>query len=185
MNYDMRFTDKETKATQARALAIINSVTREASSTGRAAVARRAGRIAKILSGKKPDHERLALVAGLLPAENRKAQQTLVWGHACALEINSAGLPILFERFSRQEIARIDRALDTIGARTTRQALARLRARLDKAIAGGKRRLDASEELGNDPAVKRITKQSDKYVREIERRLLAYCKKHVEELAGA
>jgi hypothetical protein len=142
----------------------------------RVAVLRRA------LEGTAPVSDRLSTVRELLVSERNKPQQVVVWVHACILETNSAGLSILVDRFNRKEIARIDRALDTIGATVTRKALAQILARVERGLASGKTWTDASDAAHQrSPS---IARKSGQYVTEMERCLLTYCQDHVEKLAA-
>lgn len=179
----MPFSDREARETQARALAIIARVTREAPASRRKPQAARVARLRKALDSRKPPAERLALVRELLPSERGKEQRVVVWAHACALEVNSGGLPMLFERFRRREIGRIDRALESIGARVTRRALANLLARMDDLVEAGSSWRAASEELERSPVARRTKVSRDRYVDEMEQRLLAYCAANLAELA--
>ena len=106
----------------------------------------------------------LARIRDLVPDEGNAAHDVVVYGHACILETNSAGLSIVFDRFDAKERARIARALKQIGAVKTLKDFEILRARRS--------------------AARLIDRKSDAHVREMESKLLAFCRKHVDELAA-
>jgi hypothetical protein len=104
----------------------------------------------------------LEKVRALVPDRPGNAKQrTLVYVYACILETNSAGLGILRDRFSAGERRRIAAALRVVGATRTRASQLRME----------KRRLSAIE-----PPTERL-------VREMEEKLLAFCRAHAAELA--
>jgi hypothetical protein len=117
-------------------------------------------------------------------AESNREQKTVVWAYACLLEANSAGLTILFDRFTPAEIGRIERALVEIGATGTASNLRSLRQAVEKTIAGGASRAKASEALGDSATGKAIDSDHHAQVQEIEAKLLAYCAEHERELAA-
>jgi hypothetical protein len=117
-------------------------------------------------------------------AEENKTQKVVVWAFACILETNSAGLTILFERFTLPEIARIERTLAEIGASRT---LADLRALLEvfqMARDRGVPRFDASDALNESAIGRAANKRGQAQVAEMEAKLLEYCKAHEQELAA-
>ena len=113
----------------------------------------------------------LARVRAQVPDEDagNKAQQVVVYAHACVLETNSAGLSILFDRFSRAERRSMASALAAIKATATLRALRSL----ERAFARKK-----APETGS------VDRRSDKLVAEMEARLLRFCEANVEELAA-
>ena len=145
---------------------------------------------------KGPDRRRIAAIEKALASddplgrvrevisEKGKEGQVVVWAFGCLLETNSATLTMLFDRFAPAEIAKIERALDAIGAVNTGRDLKSLREALAALMDSGVRRSDASDQLDSSPPAKAIKRRSDVHVQEIERHLLAYCRAHVRELAG-
>jgi hypothetical protein len=164
-------TDREARRIQAWVRRSHDRIARQAPALRRQPLDRRAARLRRVLERAGPIEDKLQQLRELLPAETGKAQQVLVWGYACMLEVNSAGLPMLFDRFSAAERRRIDRALEAIGARATRRAFAGLGERFRAGTL-------------TDALAKRATRQSAKQVREIESRLLEYCQAHLEELVA-
>jgi hypothetical protein len=161
--------DREARRTQASVRRSHDRIARQAPALRGRPLAKRLARFRRVVNSASPLPDKLQQLRELLPGETGRAQQVLVWGHACALEVNSAGLPILFDRFSAAELRRIDRALEAIGARATRRAFERLRERFRRGTL-------------TDAAEKRATRQSPAQVREIESRLLDYCQANLEGL---
>ena len=118
----------------------------------------------KALAAKKPSTA-LAKIRNLVPDDGKGAQGVFVHAHACILETNSGGLSILLDRFDRAELTRIAAALKSIGAATTLADLKALRAKRATAAT--------------------VDRRHEIHVREMERKLLAFCKKHIAELAAA
>ena len=98
-----------------------------------------------------------------------ETQQVVVYAYACILETNSAGLSILFDRFSRAERRSMASALAAIKATATLRALRSL----ERAFAREKA-----------PETRSVDRQSDKLVAEMEAGLLRFCEAHVVELAA-
>lgn len=80
------------------------------------------------------------------------AGKVFCWVQACLLETNSAGLTIVFERFSLEEIAEMETALEAVGATETLADLRALRKAFELSIGSGMDELDASEELDCHPS---------------------------------
>lgn len=147
----------------AEMMRLVESAGPEVARVRRAGIASRKvrlGKLEKALSSGTP-FDALAKVRELVPDDGVGAQQVVVYGFACILETNSAGLSILFDRFDDDELRKLDASLERIGATRTLAALRAMR-RL------GAAKLDA---------------QSQVYVAEMEQRLLAFCKAHLPELA--
>jgi hypothetical protein len=117
-------------------------------------------------------------------AEENKEQMVVVWAYACILETSSAGLTILFERFTPPEIVKIERALAAIGAAQTAADLRILRHDFEKAVDAGSSREDASDALSGSATGRTIDRKCELQVQEMEARLLAYCAEHERELAA-
>jgi hypothetical protein len=123
-------------------------------------------------------------VRELVPDNGMGAQQAVVYGFACILEANSAGLSILFDRFEDDELEKIRSSLEAIGAIRTLADFRQLQGVFASAVAGGRDRLDASEWMAVQPESQRIDRESEAHVREMEQKLLEFCKTHVDELAA-
>jgi hypothetical protein len=117
-------------------------------------------------------------------AEENKQQRVVVWAYACILETSSAGLTILFERFTPPEILKIERALAAIGAAQTAADLRTLRQAFENAVDAGSSREDASDGLHESAAGRAINRKYERQAQEMEARLLAYCAEHERELAA-
>ena len=117
-------------------------------------------------------------------AEKNQQQQTVVWVFACILETGSAGLSIMFDRFSPAELAKLDRGLVEIGATETADDLRALRAAVDEAAESGKSREDAAESVSASAQGRAVDRKHEAHVKEMETKLLAYCEEHVGELAA-
>lgn len=128
--------------------------------------------------------EALAQLRALVPDDGEGAQQVIVYAYACILEVNSAGLSILFDRFEDDELAKCRAALEAIGAERTQADLRTLHALFVQALAEGRDRFAASEWVVEHPDTRSIDRQSDIHVSELESALLAYCDRHMEEIAA-
>ena len=128
--------------------------------------------------------EALAQVRELVPDDGEGPQQVIVYAYACILEVNSAGLPILFDRFEDDELAKCQAAFEAIGAKRTQEAFRALHALFEHALAEGKDRFEASDWVAEHPDARPIARQSDVHVSELESALLAYCARHVEDIAA-
>jgi hypothetical protein len=117
-------------------------------------------------------------------AERNREQKVVVWAFACILETGAAGLPILLDRFTRAELGRIEAALEEIGARVAVKELRALRRAFEKARGAGKSRYVASDAVGGSRLGRAVTRRHATHVEEMEARLLAYCRQHVERLAA-
>ena len=138
--------------------------------------------IRKALAG-DDTFEALSSIRELI-VEKGKQQQVVVWVYACILETNSAGLSILFDRFTPREISRFERALREIGSTRTAADLPTLRESVEQAVDDGLSRLDASESVHESPLGRAIAKRTERQVGEMEAKLLAYCVAHLNELAA-
>ena len=125
----------------------------------------------------------LEKVRALIPDEGAGAQQVVVYGFACLLEANSAGLSILFDRFEDDELEQIGSSLEAIGALQTLAAFRKLQRAFASAVAGGRDRLDAAEWVAARSDSRRIDRDARAHVTEMEQKLLAFCKAHLEQLA--
>ena len=129
--------------------------------------------------------EALAAVRALVPDDGEGPQQVVVYAYACILEVNSAGLSILFDRFEDDELARCRAALEAIGAERTQADFRTLHALYAHALAEGKDRFSASEWVVEHPDARQIDRQSDLHVSEMESALLTYCGRHAEDIAAS
>ena len=120
----------------------------------------------------------------LIPDDGAGAQQVVVYGFACLLEASSAGLSILFDRFDDDELERIGSSLEAIGALQTLAAFRKLQRAFVSAVVGGRDRFDAAEWIAARPESRRIDRDAKAHSTEIEEKLLAFCKAHVEQLAA-
>ena len=145
---------------------------------------RSAAAIRKALQSNDPA-EALATVRALVPDDGEGPQQVVVYAYACILEVNSAGLSILFDRFEDDELARCQAALEAIGAERTQADFRTLGALYAHALAEGKDHFAASEWVAEHPDARPIDRQSDMHVSELESALLAYCARHVEDIAAS
>ena len=146
------------------------------------AQARSVAAIRKALRSNEPA-EALAAVRALVPDDGEGPQQVVVYAYACILEVNSAGLSILFDRFEDEELAKCHAAFEAIGAERTQADFRRLHALFAQALAEREDRFAASEWVVEHPNARPIDRQSDMYVSELESALLAYCDRHVDEIA--
>jgi hypothetical protein len=140
----------------------------------------RLARLRDAVAGANP----LSDVRELLPDTGEGAQEVVVYGYACILETNSAGLSILLDRFDDVELGRFDRSLESIGAKQTLADLRRLAVLFRGAISEGQDRLRAAETVGQSTEAQRIDRAAEAHVREMETLLLDFCKTHLEELAA-
>jgi hypothetical protein len=115
-------------------------------------------------------------------AEKNHQQKVVVWVYAGILETNSAGLTILFERFTPPEIIQIERGLVEVGATQAASDLLALRRKFESAIDGGATRDHASEAVHESSIGKAANRRCEGHVEEMEAKLLEYCRAHVEEL---
>ena len=122
----------------------------------------------KALSSGTP-FDALTKLRELIADDGVGAQEVVVFGYACILETNSAGLSVLFDRFDADELRKIDASFKSMGATRTLAALRAMRRLFDQARAKAARELD---------------RESQVYVREMEQKLLGYCKAHLPELAA-
>ncbi len=139
--------------------------------------------VEKALACKKAS-DALEKLRALVPDDGDDAQEVVVYGYACILETNSAGLSILFERFDDAELEKVRRSLEAIGAVRTLAALSGLLESFASAIAGGKSRLDACEWLSAQSIPQRVDQESETHVSEMEGKLVAFCRARAEELAS-
>jgi hypothetical protein len=137
----------------------------------------RSSRLLKALASKEPLTALEPLVDDSTPAG-----KTFRWAFACILETNSAGLPILFDRFEDEELDRVQAALGAIEAKQTLADIRRLRQAFEKATGKGMDRLEASDAIANDPKLKPIARAHAAQVEEMERQLIAFSKAHVRDL---
>lgn len=128
--------------------------------------------------------EALEKVRALIPDDSAGAQQVVVYGFACLLEVSSAGLSILFDRFEEDELERIGASLEAIGALQTLAAFGKLQRAFVSAVAGGRDRLDAAEWIAARADSRRIDRDAKAHATEIEQKLLAFCKAHLDQLAA-
>lgn len=126
----------------------------------------------------------LGRIRQLIPDDGENEQAVLIYAHACILETNSAGLSIVFDRFDPEELDRIEKSLHAIKASKTLLAFRQLRRLFSSEIKAGRNAVDAGEWMAAKPAVRRIDKNSGALVAEMERKLLAFCRSHVEQLAA-
>ena len=145
--------------------------------------ARRAAKLKAALAMDDP-FEALSSVREELPDDGEGAQQVVVYGMASILEINSAGMSILFERFDEHELAKIRDALEAIGASATVRDFRALEGMFATALSSGRSRDDAAEWLSAEPDALAIDRRSDSHAAEVEQALLKYCRAHVDELAA-
>ena len=117
-------------------------------------------------------------------AETNEEQRVVMWAFACLLETNSAGLSILLDRFTGPELGRMEKALDTIGAKRTLADLRKLRQAFVAARHSGQSRDDAAEAVDRGALGRASARAREAHVREMEDRLLSFCKAHVAELAA-
>jgi hypothetical protein len=117
-------------------------------------------------------------------AEKNREQKIVVWVYACILETNSAGLTILFDRYTPPEITKMERALVESGAAGTAADLRTLRQELETAVDGGMTREDAIELLQESKVARAIDRAHEAHVQEMETRLWEYCAKHDEKLTA-
>jgi hypothetical protein len=129
--------------------------------------------------------EALANCRALIPDDGQGPQQVVVHAYACVLEVDSAGLSILFDRFDDDELARCQSALDAIGATGALTDFRTLHTMFRSALASGKDRVAASEWLTEQSEAKAIDRNHEMHAKELERRLLDYCAGHVDEIAAA
>lgn len=113
------------------------------------------------------------------------AGEVLTYVYACVLEANSTGLSTLFDRFEDSELQRIRAALVAVEAVRTLEAFDLFNDAFTKAIAEGKDRLDASEEIAEQPQLRSLNLEYEQHCEEMERKLLEYCRAHIDQLAGA
>ena len=125
----------------------------------------------------------LQKVRELLPDDGQGAQAVVIYGFACLLETNSAGLSILFDRFSDEELRKIRSALESIDAPRTLEAFCALQELFESAISKGESRFEAAQSLPEYPEGQRIDGASRVLTDELEEKLFAFCKTHLEELA--
>ena len=132
--------------------------------------------------------EDLGAVRELLPVlpgdAANKAQRVVIHAYAAILEVNSAGLSILFDRYNRRELRQVSSALAAIGADRTLGDFSQLERALARAVARGRSRLQAAEWLATKPETVRVDRKSGRHVSEMEKKLLPYCKAHVDQLAA-
>jgi hypothetical protein len=117
-------------------------------------------------------------------AETNKEQRVVVWAFACVLETHSAGLLILLDRFTGAELGRMEKALDAIGAKRTLADLRKLRRAFEAARHSGQSTDNAPEAVDRSALGRAIARTREAHVREVEERLLSFCKAHVAELAA-
>ena len=143
-------------------------------------------RLAKLSAALAQDDafEALSKVRELLPDDGEGAQQTVVYGYAAVLEVNSSGLSVLFDRLDDEELWKCRAALDAIGAEHTLHAFDTLHPAFVKMIAAGTDRFEAAERLAAQPATRRLDREHQNHVGEMEQKLLAFCRTHVAELAA-
>jgi hypothetical protein len=125
----------------------------------------------------------LSAVRGLIPDDGAGAQEVVVYGFACILETNSAGLSIVFDRFDDDEIGKMELSLEKMGATKTLEAFRTLDAAFRQLLAEGEERLDAGDRLVGAPETRRIDGACEAHVAEMEASLLRFCKDNVEALA--
>ena len=131
---------------------------------GKASQRTRLARLQKALaSGSSIDA--LAKVRELIADDGVGAQQIFVYGFACMLETSSAGLSIVFDRFDAAELRKIGSSLEHIGATRTLTAFRRLQKSFER-------------------AAHKVDEQSRAYADEMEQKLLALAKAHVQDLAA-
>ena len=145
---------------------------------------KRRRKIEAALKARDLEKVRDALPVAATDAEN-EAQLTVIYAYAAVLEVSSACLSILFERFSGRELRDIEAALADIGARETLRDLRRLTRALAAALARGKRRGAAVEWLMERPLRKTVDRRASQHVDEMEKALLRYCRTNLDELAPA
>jgi hypothetical protein len=126
---------------------------------------------------------RAALPSGPGDAVNRP-QRIVIDAFAANLEINSAGLSILFDRFDRRELKRIASALRAIGADRTHTDLIALHDAIARA-APRRAGTDLSEWLQARPETRRIDRKWRGHSAEIDKALLRFCADNLEKLAVA
>ena len=127
----------------------------------RAASPARVAKLARALARSNP----LPAVRRLIPDEGNAAQNVVVRAFACLLEADSAGLSILFDRFDARERKRLRASLEAIGATRTAADLDRLA----KADAAARRTID---------------RHRVRHVKEIETKLIRYCRNNLAALAA-
>jgi hypothetical protein len=144
---------------------------------------KRLARLKKALSAKDA-FESLVKIRELVPDEGVGAQQVVVYGFACILETSSACLSILFDRFDDDELAKIVAALESIGATSTLRDLRELQVVFARAVGKGHARLDAADRVARQARTRGVDGRSEAHGREMEQKLLEFCKQHLEELAA-
>jgi hypothetical protein len=129
----------------------------------------------------------LARIREEVPDEDtgNDVQKVFVYAYACILETNSAGLSILFDRFTQRERRKIASALEAIGVGKALRDLRGLERAFAQARSRGKSAAQSAEWLSQRPATAQIDRQSARHVSEMETKLLRYCSTHLDELAGS
>ena len=128
--------------------------------------------------------EALANCRELVPDEGKGPQQVVVYAYACVLEVTSAGLSILFDRFDDDELAKCESAIEAIGATGALADFRTLQTMFRTAIADGKDRFAASEWLTEQSEARAIDRNHDRHANELERRLLDFCRSHADDIAA-
>ena len=140
----------------------------------------RLARLKKALASADP----LPNIRALIPDDGPNEQSVVVHAFACILETGSGRLSIVLDRFDDDELDRISSSPEIIGATRTLAHLQRLRSALPRASAAGQTRLDAVEFVAGQSGTKLIDRDADVHVREMEKKLLDFCRGHLEELAA-
>jgi hypothetical protein len=107
---------------------------------------------------------------------------TFKWAFACILETNSAELPILFDRYDDTQLRAVEDALEAIGAARTLEDYRTLKRAFDAALASGLDRPDASDAIAKRPELSALGRRYKDHAAEMEERLIAFCRAHVDEL---
>ena len=115
---------------------------------------------------------------------NTKAQKTFQLLYAAILEVNSACVPILFDRFTQREIEIIYKNYSKLNARSFCNAIDTLKKVINKYLGSKPLKKEISKLLDSTTIseVKTICKDNEFIVAEMERVLLAYASVSIADL---
>lgn len=105
--------------------------------------------------------------------------------HGFRLEVYSATMSILFDRFEDDELDDMEDALALIGATATLAEWRSVRAAFDALVADGADRFDASETLDASPAAKPVLRRFAEQAAEVEGKLVEFARANWPDLVRA
>ena len=140
-------------------------------------------RLARLRTALK-SNDPLPKIVAIIPNDGHGERGIVINAYGCLLETNSGGLSMIFDRFGGSEFAQMIDAVERIGAERTLRDLKTLRRVWKRSATAGGDQFEAADAVARYAKARKIDPAYRTHVRELERKLLKFCKDHIEELAS-